>query len=430
MIGVVADDITGSNDIGIMFSKSGYISDIYNYGENTLTHISEQKPHVYIFNTDSRLLDENNAYQLVYQATKDIQQAGATQFFNKTCSVFRGNIGAEFDAMLDALGEEFAVIVLGFPANGRQTINSIHYVHGKKLEESQFKHDPVHPMTNSNLVDILQAQTKRKVGAITHEIIKQGRHAIKQALEQMKTDVNYVILDVTDQNDLHEIAHAVIDEKIICGSSALAEEIPKVKPRKKLATNSTSLPKYQKDKGLFCSAGSLTPQTYEQIEYMKNTNTKILELNTLDLITNEDQTSIINELITQAIEYIHQGINVIVHTTNDPAKVEQTKQAGLKRGFKNMEISQLISDTIAKITYQVVTETKQNRFVVAGGETSGAVCKAFRIKGMRVWKEIQTGLPSCVSLTDPAYLFVLKSGSFGTPDFIEQAFQHLETETS
>jgi uncharacterized protein YgbK (DUF1537 family) len=47
---------------------------------------------------------------------------------------------------------------------------------------------------------------------------------------------------------------------------------------------------------------------------------------------------------------------------------------------------------------------------------------------MRVWKEIQPGLPSCISLTDPPLMLVLKSGSFGKPDFFEQAIRHLAGE--
>ena len=31
MIGISADDITGSNDIGIMFTNGGYTADIYPY---------------------------------------------------------------------------------------------------------------------------------------------------------------------------------------------------------------------------------------------------------------------------------------------------------------------------------------------------------------------------------------------------------------
>jgi hypothetical protein len=33
--------------------------------------------------------------------------------------------------------------------------------------------------------------------------------------------------------------------------------------------------------------------------------------------------------------------------------------------------------------------------------------------GMRVWKEIQPELPSCVSLNDPPGMLVLKPGNFG-----------------
>jgi uncharacterized protein YgbK (DUF1537 family) len=78
------------------------------------------------------------------------------------------------------------------------------------------------------------------------------------------------------------------------------------------------------------------------------------------------------------------------------------------------------------VTARVLADTGQNRLVVAGGETSAAVCAQLGINGMRVWKEIQPGLPSCVSLNDPARMLVLKSGSVGKPDFFERALEHLK----
>jgi uncharacterized protein YgbK (DUF1537 family) len=135
----------------------------------------------------------------VTAATVALRDAGCRQFHNKTCSVFRGNIGAEFDAMLDALGLEFAVVALGFPKNGRQTIDGIHYVHGKRLEESEFRHDPVHPMTRSDLVGILGSQTRRTVGLIDHRVVSQGPDALRRALAGARGQVNYVIVDVVDQ---------------------------------------------------------------------------------------------------------------------------------------------------------------------------------------------------------------------------------------
>jgi len=78
-----------------------------------------------------------------------------------------------------------------------------------------------------------------------------------------------------------------------------------------------------------------------------------------------------------------------------------------------LEISRLVSETLAEVTACALADTGQNRLVVAGGETSAAVCARLGINGMRVWKEIQPGLPSCVSLNDPPRMLVLKSGSFG-----------------
>jgi uncharacterized protein YgbK (DUF1537 family) len=47
---------------------------------------------------------------------------------------------------------------------------------------------------------------------------------------------------------------------------------------------------------------------------------------------------------------------------------------------------------------------------------------------LRIWKELQPGLPSCVTLSAEPLLLVLKSGSFGSPEFLEQALEHLRTE--
>ena len=44
---------------------------------------------------------------------------------------------------------------------------------------------------------------------------------------------------------------------------------------------------------------------------------------------------------------------------------------------------------------------------------------------MRVLREIETGLPTCRSVKAPYYELVLKSGSFGSPEFIEKAIRVL-----
>jgi len=118
--------------------------------------------------------------------------------------------------------------------------------------------------------------------------------------------------------------------------------------------------------------------------------------------------------------------DVIFHSPNDPHTLETTNRTGIAHSISTTEVSRLVSDALAEVTARTLADTSQNRLVVAGGETSAAVCARLGINGMRVSKEIQPGLPSCVSLNDPPRMLVLKSGSFGKPDFFEQALEHLK----
>ncbi|MEP0048214.1 MAG: nucleotide-binding domain containing protein, partial [Roseobacter sp.] len=67
------------------------------------------------------------------------------------------------------------------------------------------------------------------------------------------------------------------------------------------------------------------------------------------------------------------------------------------------------------------------RFVVAGGETSGAVTKALDVTRLDIGVEIAPGVPwtFCQSGSDQIAL-ALKSGNFGDRDFFAKAIAVLE----
>jgi len=426
LIGVVADDVTGANDIGIMFSNGGCRTNVFSIQADYLSFpdFSRYPAEVVVLDTNSRLDSAQLAYQKVYKATRYLKDAGCKRFFNKTCSVFRGNIGAEFDAMLDALDLEFAVVVLGFPKNGRITINGIHYVHGEKLEDSEFRNDPIHPMRNSNLVEILQSQTKRKVALLNHEIVRQGKFAIKKKINAMQTECNYLIIDVMDQDALTTISEAVCEEPVLCGSSALGEVLPVAWGFRKIEQIEI-IPTIQKNVGILTVAASLTPQTARQIEYMKDHEIDIFQLDTIELFSDPKRIPYITKLVEQISQLLLAGKNVILHSGYQTSWVAKTRTEGYKSGLSLVEISRLITNSMAEIASRVVDKTGQNCLIVAGGETSAAVCQHLGVTGMRVLKEIEPGLPSCVSLDAPYYALILKSGSFGSAEFFEKSLKHL-----
>lgn len=424
-MGVVADDVTGANDIGIMFAKSGYLVHVYTWEKSS--PLSQREggdesvvgaPDIIILNTNSRLDPPDMAYRKVHAATLALRDAGCRQFHNKTCSVFRGNIGAEFDAMLDALELEFAVVVLGFPKNGRQTIDGIHYVRGRRLEDSEFRHDPAHPMTRSDLIGILGSQTRHTVGLIDHRIVGLGAAALRGALAQARATSNYVVVDVVDQGSLATIAAATYDQAVLCGSSALAEELPAHwGPREEPLPGLDLAP--TDGLGILCAAGSLMPQTQNQIARAVAQGVSGLELRTERLFDESARAREVAALTDQVVAGLHTGRDVLVHTPG-------TRALGAAHGLSDTETARLVSASLAEVVGAAVRRCGLNRLAVAGGETSDAVCERLGVRGMRIWQEIQPGLPSCVSLAAPPMLLVLKSGSFGTDDFLLQAIEHLK----
>ncbi|MDN4072997.1 four-carbon acid sugar kinase family protein [Fictibacillus terranigra] len=422
MIGIIADDITGANDIGIMYAKHDWPTDVYPYPFE-YSFDKGALPDALIIDTNSRLDSGQTAYEKVFNSVKTLDSIGCDQFFNKTCSVFRGNIGAEFDAMLDALSSEFAIVVLGFPKNGRTTMHGHHYVHGKKLEESEFYSDPVHPMKRSDLAGILQSQTNRTVDSLDIDVIEQGSEKIKEAIESKREHCNYLILDVKDQSSLKAIAVAIKTEKIICGASGIAEELACVQRQQSSHGRDLSIP--PSSTGVLCAAGSLMPQTYNQIKEIQKRQVPVVEMKSLLLFSPEKEEHL-KDVIEQTITTLRSGADVLVYSSNEPAIVKETKSRGREFGYTNTQISRLVSETLAFVVSEVVRKSGVNRLLLAGGETSASICKKIGIKGLSVWKEIEPGLPSCISLDPHARKLVLKSGSFGSDDFFVKAIQHLK----
>ena len=63
------------------------------------------------------------------------------------------------------------------------------------------------------------------------------------------------------------------------------------------------------------------------------------------------------------------------------------------------------------------------RFVVAGGETSGAVVEALGVRALAIGPEIAPGVPWTWAVGGEPFQLALKSGNFGGPDFFRRAVE-------
>ena len=419
-IGVVGDDITGCNDIATMYVEGGLAANVFSFSHRK--EAAEHPSDVVILDTDSRLTDGETAYQRVFAATRELMGMHAQRYFKKTCSVFRGNVGAELDAMMDAAGEEFAVIVLGFPDNGRTTVDGIHYVRGVRLEESEFRNDPMNPMTQSRVRDILAGQTRRSVDELYWPVLDQGAEALKAAIAEKRKSCSCLILDVRNNRDLEVIAEATYDIRVICGASAIAKY--QAMRMQSDHQENKELPEYHEELGIFSVSASLMPQTREQIICALEQGTDGIRLDVVRLL--EDARKLEKDLTEQSCANIRAGQNVLIYSDNDPEILRKSTEAAEKAGISRVQMGKLISEFLARISRNVLEQTGQNRILVAGGDTSASFCAEMGITGMEIYDRIESGIPSSISFSRPPLFVVLKSGSFGSREFFVKAYKHLQ----
>ena len=414
---VVADDITGGDDIGLMYYNSGHPVVLYPFSSAQKADFGDCSK--LVVDTDSRFVKPQEAYRRVYRTVRRFADQ-ADQYFSKQCSVFRGNIGAEFDAVLDAAGEAFAPVVLGFPDNGRTTVDGIHYVYGVKLEDSQFRNDPVNPMLDSDLCRILSAQTKRPVRSVNWKEYENGPNALRQVLQAQREKGGYAIFDVRDNADLALLAEVLQDERVICGSSAIAYYLGRLEPAERKTTHfesSAAAP-------VLCIAGSLTPQTAAQIAFAQEEGNPVLTLQTTELFDPVQRRAEM-ERLQQAYAAARDQDMVVIRTCAEPHLIERTRALAAAQGLSAPAAATAVSDALAELAHTLARTYAIGRVIVCGGDTSAAFCRRFGVGGMRVGPEIEPGVSLCASMEAPELRFVLKSGSFGSKAFLKKAKEKL-----
>lgn len=464
MFGVIADDLTGANDVGAMFNRAGLTVQVMtqwqkdNGAQESCTEQvagagpeneekvmtapespAGQTPNqqrgwrqgratpegdVVVLDTNSRCDTPEVAYRKVCRATKLLKSWGCTRFYKKICSAFRGNVGAELDALLDMTGEKFLPLVVAFPENGRTTRNGLHYIWGTLLAESEFKNDPIHPMTESDLVKVLQDQTRRPVGLIDWKTVETGVEACCRALKEAQSRGGYVIIDALTSRDLLTIAAAAKQIPVAGGSSALGQHLGRfLQAKVKKPDVRTVMENW--GCGILTVAGSVTPQTRAQIERACQSGIFGYSLDATQLLTVEGRQAGVREAVSNLAPRICQGEDVILYTSHGEEAVQATLAAGKRLGLEPAVVGRRISRALAEITAGVAGATGLQQLIICGGETAGAISQQLGIRGMTILEEVEPGVPSGLSFGDRQLLTVLKAGGFGTDEFILKAMRHL-----
>ncbi len=429
LLGCIADDFTGATDLA---------NNLVRAGMRTVQTIGLPEPGAAAIEADalvvalkSRTVPAAEAVAQSLAALRWLQDQGVQQVYFKYCSTFdstpAGNIGPVTDALLDALhgpGQGFTIACPAFPVNQRTVFKGHLFVGDLLLSDSSMRHHPLTPMHDANLVRVMQAQTRRRVGLVAQDVVAAGPQAIVARFAQLQAEgVGVAVVDAVSNADLMAIGVALKGLPLVTAGSGIAIGLPQnwglggdaardaangaANVAANAGTDASALPAFE---GLAAAvSGSCSAATNAQVAAFQAAGRPAFAVDPLAIAAGHDVAA---QALAWAEPLLAAG-PVLVHATAEPAAVQAVQaQLGAERA------GSLVEGVLAAVARGLV-QRGVRRLVVAGGETSGAVVQALAVRQLAIGPQIDPGVPwtwAATGLGVPVHL-ALKSGNFGSTDF-------------
>ncbi len=412
-LGCIADDFTGATDLANNLVRSG-MRVVQTIGVPSGPLNAEVDAVVVALK--SRTIPASEAVAQSLEALRWLQGQDAQQIYFKYCSTFdstpEGNIGPVTEALMDALGSDFTIATPAFPDNGRTVFKGYLFAGNVLLNESGMQNHPLTPMTDPNLVRVMQAQTRRPVGLLEHSVVARGPEAIRARMAALRAEgVGVAIVDATSNEDLLRLGPALQGMPLVTAGSGVAIGLPAnwgLAP----SGSASRLPPAQGLRAIV--SGSCSQATNRQVAHFRAQGGPALALDPLQLTG--DSGALVAQVMAWARPLLPQG-PVLVYSTAEP---EAVKAIQARLGVA--QAGALVEHALAAVA-RALAEAGVAQLVLAGGETSGACVQALGISQLQIGPQIDPGVPWCHApgAAGPMHI-ALKSGNFGTDDFFTKAF--------
>lgn len=415
IFGAIADDFTGASDLAGLLARSGA-------AVNLRIGVPKGPPSApfEVIALKSRTAPVDDAVDDALAALEWLKAAGAQRFFWKYCSTFdstaEGNIGPVSEALMKAIGTQQTIYCPAFPENGRSIYMGNLFVGRQPLAESPMRNHPLTPMQDSNLMRLLEPQVTTPVGLVDHLTVAKGADAIKSQLQEMESDgTAHVVIDAVADADLLAISTACKDMPLLTGGSAVAMHLPALYNADGLLNleQSEAQTFVTEDKSIILS-GSCSAMTLAQVNAYISAGHPNFQIDPLKASENDSE---------EAFNWLKSQDFTKAPLIYASAETDAVKQVQSTLGVERA--GALIENILAQCG-TMARDLGARQFVVAGGETSGAVTKALAVNHLTIGKEIAPGVPwtYCHSDDIPIAL-TLKSGNFGEVSFFEDALRSL-----
>lgn len=408
-LGVIADDFTGATDIAGFLVENG-LATLQFSGIPAKADLTGVDAVVISLKSRSCLADE--AVHDSLAALDWLKARGCPRIYQKYCSTFdctaTGNIGPVTDALLAALESQFTLICPALPVNGRTVYQGNLFVGTQPLAESGMRHHPITPMTDSNLLRLMETQARGSAGLVPFSTIDKGAAAIAEAFEQLTQDgVRYAVVDTLTEQHLLDIAAAAIDMPLVTGGSGLAIGLARLLGKGNLAAaREAGRPLGTRAVVLSGSCSEMTNRQVARYQAIA----PALALDVAACLTRADYPAeLVRWVSSQPVTPAP-----MLHATTSPGEL-----AAIQARHGRDAASEAVEQCFAQVAV-LLREAGVESFIIAGGETSSRITQALGIAAFHIGPQIAPGVP-WVRATDAPLSLALKSGNFGDETFFSRA---------
>ncbi len=425
LLGCIADDYTGATDLANNLVRAG-MRVVQTIG--VPTGALQVPADAVVVALKSRTIPAADAVAQSLQALRWLQMHAVQQVYFKICSTFdstaQGNIGPVTEALMDALGAPFCVATPAFPDNGRTVFKGHLFVGDVLLSDSGMRDHPLTPMTDANLVRVMQAQCRRRVGLLDHRTVAAGPAALRARMQELQAQgTPLAIADAVSNGDLMQLGLALAGAPLVTAGSGVAIGLPQnfgISP----SAAASLLPPARGRRAVV--SGSCSQATNRQVAAFVHAGGAALEV---DALRAAQGPAVVDEALAWAGAALARqpAQPVLLYSTAEPTAVKAVQQQlGVDRA------GALVEETLAAIARGLVQTLGVQQLVVAGGETSGACVQALGVAQLQIGPQIDPGVPWCHAAEGAAtpgsggLHLALKSGNFGSDDFFTKAFAQLQ----
>jgi uncharacterized protein YgbK (DUF1537 family) len=417
-LAIIADDLSSCTDCGIQFARDGLRTYVVLDRHQDIRDLGTFD--VVAVDTDSRACTPEGAYRRVAEATRFVQDT-ATAVYKSVDSTLRGNLGSEVDAVMDVIAFDVAAIAPAFPLYGRTTVGGTHYVHGRRIDLTEFASDPQMPVKEASLPRAFASQSRRRVGHVRLNTLRDGNAAICARLTELQQDgVELVVFDARSEDDLDVIVSGVTSsgfQVLWVGSTGLAGHLSATMS----ATDPTPAGGMNHERSgapTLSVVGSASQVTRKQVAaYVRRAAASSVRMDPARII--EDQwlrDREINRCRRHVLEELRSGRDVVLEVLSSREDIAATQALGRRRDLDGAQAGVELVRSLAEICASVLEHIEVSGLVLTGGDTARAVCDRLGARGILILREVEPGIPLARIVGPHEVAIVTKAGGFGSAD--------------